>query len=166
MTAPSPGIDPILTPLVNPWRPGTTYPPGSVVRPTASPPVQNAPITNGDFETASLTDWTLGSGWSRTTSVWYQGTACMMLAPGSGSSDLVSKTTSALRRVEPRGADPQVIARLIVEALGAKRPRSRYHAGFLAGPVLWLRRILPDRVLDHLIGAQLRIKPAPRVREA
>jgi NAD(P)-dependent dehydrogenase (short-subunit alcohol dehydrogenase family) len=80
--------------------------------------------------------------------------------------DLVSKTTSALRRVEPRGADPQVIARLIVEALGAKRPRSRYHAGFLAGPVLWLRRILPDRVLDHLIGAQLRIKPAPRVREA
>jgi hypothetical protein len=94
MTAPSPGIDPILTPLVNPWRPGTTYPPGSVVRPTASPPVQNAPITNGDFETASLTDWTLGSGWSRTTSVWYQGTACMMLAPGSGSSDLVSKTTT------------------------------------------------------------------------
>jgi NAD(P)-dependent dehydrogenase (short-subunit alcohol dehydrogenase family) len=46
---------------------------------------------------------------------------------------------------------PRLISDLIVKALRAKRPRTRYSGGMLAGPMLFLRRWLPDRMLDRVI---------------
>jgi hypothetical protein len=46
---------------------------------------------------------------------------------------------------------PSIISDLIVKALKAKRPATRYHGGRLAGPLLFLRRVLSDRMLDALI---------------
>ena len=46
---------------------------------------------------------------------------------------------------------PSIISDLIVKALKAKRPATRYHGGRLASPLLFLRRVLPDRMLDALI---------------
>jgi len=46
---------------------------------------------------------------------------------------------------------PKVIADLIIKALKAKRPATRYHGGRLAGPLLFLRHMLSDRMLDALI---------------
>jgi len=51
---------------------------------------------------------------------------------------------------------PRVVSDLIVQALEAKRPRTRYHAGRLAGPILFMRRWLSDRALDRLIMLTLR----------
>lgn len=51
---------------------------------------------------------------------------------------------------------PSIITNLIVKALKAKRPATRYHAGKLAGPLLFLRRILSDRMLDSLILSAFR----------
>jgi NAD(P)-dependent dehydrogenase (short-subunit alcohol dehydrogenase family) len=51
---------------------------------------------------------------------------------------------------------PSIISDLIVKALKAKRPATRYHAGRLAGPLLFLRQILSDRMFDRLTLAALR----------
>jgi hypothetical protein len=57
------------------WQPGTTYVPGSIVRPTSVSAVALPPVFNGDFETGDLTNWSpTGSGtWSVGGSA-YQGT--------------------------------------------------------------------------------------------
>jgi NAD(P)-dependent dehydrogenase (short-subunit alcohol dehydrogenase family) len=47
---------------------------------------------------------------------------------------------------------PRVISDLIVRALNAKHPKTRYHAGLLAGPMLFMRRHLSDRLFDRLIS--------------
>jgi NAD(P)-dependent dehydrogenase (short-subunit alcohol dehydrogenase family) len=54
----------------------------------------------------------------------------------------------AKQRNEP---PPSVISDLIVKALRARTPKTRYHGGMLAGPMLFLRRYLPDRLFDRVI---------------
>ncbi|WP_158821181.1 oxidoreductase [Granulicella sp. S156] len=46
---------------------------------------------------------------------------------------------------------PRVISDLIVKALRATRPRTRYHGAMGASPILFLRWLLPDRTFDRLI---------------
>ncbi len=46
---------------------------------------------------------------------------------------------------------PSVIGRTIVKAAGARRPRTRYRVGFGAAPMIFLRRLLPDRAFDFVI---------------
>ena len=53
-----------------------------------------------------------------------------------------------------RASDPQVIAKVIHRAVSAKRPKTRYRAGHLSGPLLLLRRVLPDKWWDRLILSQ------------
>ncbi|OCJ12334.1 short-chain dehydrogenase/reductase [Rhizobium sp. AC27/96] len=56
-----------------------------------------------------------------------------------------------------RGAPPpDVISDLIVKALKARRPKTRYSAGRMARPLLLLRRWLSDRMLDRLIMTAFR----------
>lgn len=55
-----------------------------------------------------------------------------------------------------KGAPPKVISDLIVKALKARTPRTRYHAGAMAGSMLFLRRWLSDRMFDRLIMLALR----------
>lgn len=57
-----------------------------------------------------------------------------------------------LRRMPP----PRVVSDLIVKALKARRPKTRYHAGLMAGPMLFLRRHLSDRMFDRVIMSTLR----------
>lgn len=49
-----------------------------------------------------------------------------------------------------RGSSPSVITDVIVKAARARRPKTRYAAGFMARPALFLRRILPDRAFDAM----------------
>jgi NAD(P)-dependent dehydrogenase (short-subunit alcohol dehydrogenase family) len=46
---------------------------------------------------------------------------------------------------------PKIITDLLLKALKSKRPRTRYHGGYMAGLILFLKRILPDRMLDRII---------------
>lgn len=56
-----------------------------------------------------------------------------------------------------RGSEPKVIADVIVKAAKARRPKTRYAAGFGARPILFVRRVLPDRAFDALfLGAMKR----------
>jgi len=45
-------------------------------------------------------------------------------------------------------AQPSVVARTIVQAVAAKRPKTRYVTGGLARTMLFLRRVLSDRAFD------------------
>ncbi|MBN2274479.1 MAG: oxidoreductase [Bacteroidales bacterium] len=60
-----------------------------------------------------------------------------------------------LERVYQLGSEPGVIAKIIARAVRANNPRTRYAAGTGAKPILFLRKILPDRIFDSLFLSQL-----------
>jgi NAD(P)-dependent dehydrogenase (short-subunit alcohol dehydrogenase family) len=49
-------------------------------------------------------------------------------------------------------SSPDVVAKTVSRALAAARPRTRYATGAGAGPILFLRWLLPDRAFDWLMG--------------
>ncbi|MAP64452.1 MAG: short-chain dehydrogenase/reductase [Microbacterium sp.] len=52
----------------------------------------------------------------------------------------------------PLSASPEAVARTIVAAVTANRPRTRYAVPFSAKAVVGLRRMLPDRVMDAILS--------------
>jgi len=46
---------------------------------------------------------------------------------------------------------PEVVARTILRAVSARRPKTRYATGGGAHLILFLKKILPDRMIDRLI---------------
>lgn len=54
-----------------------------------------------------------------------------------------------------RGSDPNVIGKLIVDAVNARRPKTRYRGGQFGYTMIYLRRLLPDRVFDRLVMAAI-----------
>ncbi|MEU9731461.1 hypothetical protein [Streptomyces sp. NPDC048002] len=48
-----------------------------------------------------------------------------------------------------------MIADTIGKAVTARKPKTRYAAGFSARPLITLRRLLPDRAYDALITRSL-----------
>jgi short-subunit dehydrogenase len=47
-----------------------------------------------------------------------------------------------------KATSPAVIAEVVLKAVTAKRPKTRYVAGYLAKPLLWVRKWLGDRFFD------------------
>ena len=83
----------------------------------------------------------------------------VMLAPmmkRSGNS-AYSATAEKMKQIiksyeEPGNAsDPSVIARVVSQAIKAKRPKTRYATGKLALPLLFMRKWLGDRIFDKII---------------
>jgi short-subunit dehydrogenase len=58
-----------------------------------------------------------------------------------------TETTYANPRISP----PSVIADLVVRAIGAARPKTRYAAGYMGRPLMFLRWLLPDRWFDWIL---------------
>lgn len=50
------------------------------------------------------------------------------------------------------GGGPETVAKAIEKAVTAKRPRTRYRVTASAGLFMTLRRLLPDRAWDALVG--------------
>ena len=48
-------------------------------------------------------------------------------------------------------SDPAVIAKVILKAVTARKPKTRYAAGYMAKPVMFMRHWLPDRWFDRII---------------
>jgi hypothetical protein len=51
-----------------------------------------------------------------------------------------------------RSSGPEVVANKIVKAATAAHPRARYPVGRSAGTIVRARKVLPDRVMDAVIG--------------
>ncbi len=47
---------------------------------------------------------------------------------------------------------PVTIAKVIVKAILAKKPRTRYLVGYSAKPAVTIRQMVPDRLFDRIIG--------------
>ncbi len=75
---------------------------------------------------------------------------------GEGAYSEQVRQLSAFFSQADRGSDPKVIADVIVKAAQARRPKTRYVAGFGAGPILFARRVLSDRGFDALFLGVMR----------
>ena len=65
-------------------------------------------------------------------------------------SHIVKRMTKGMDDNE-RGSPPSVIADTVLKALRAKRPKTRYAAGQYAKPVLFLRKLVSDRMYDRIV---------------
>lgn len=63
---------------------------------------------------------------------------------------------ASFRKIDEKMPDPIVIVDLIRKAIAAKKPKTRYSGGYMAGPVLFMRKILSDRVFDKMLMGQLK----------
>lgn len=75
----------------------------------------------------------------------------------SGSGAYAEQAKKTARRMtemytSDRLSSPDVIGRVVRRAVTAKRPRTRYAAGFMARPSLFMRKVLSDRMFDRVIG--------------
>ena len=70
--------------------------------------------------------------------------------------DLAIKTNKVFSQLSGNIAEPIVIAKLIKKGIEAKNPKTRYHAGYMAGPVLFLRKLLPDKLFYKMLMSQLK----------
>lgn len=54
------------------------------------------------------------------------------------------------------GSSPEVIAKVIEKAINSKKPKTRYVAGKLAKPMIFLRGLLSDRLFDKAVMSQVK----------
>jgi len=50
---------------------------------------------------------------------------------------------------------PEVIAKVILKSVTARRPKTRYSAGSMSGVALFMRRLLSDRMFDKMIQTMM-----------
>ncbi|WP_246741429.1 oxidoreductase [Bradyrhizobium aeschynomenes] len=62
------------------------------------------------------------------------------------------RTSSAWQRKMPPASS---ITKLVLKALKSRHPRTRYLGGGGAGPILFMRKFLPDRTFDRIIMSTL-----------
>ncbi|WP_114939203.1 oxidoreductase [Mucilaginibacter endophyticus] len=58
--------------------------------------------------------------------------------------------------VEAKIPGPMVIVNLVRKAIASKKPKTRYHGGYMASLLLFLRKLLSDRAFDGLISSQIK----------
>jgi short-subunit dehydrogenase len=71
-------------------------------------------------------------------------------------SNLIKAMASIRDNTEKKNAEPQVIVDLVRKAINSKKPKTRYHGGYMAGIALFMRKILSDRAFDKMILSQLK----------
>ncbi|MEU4290071.1 oxidoreductase [Kribbella sp. NPDC026596] len=84
------------------------------------------------------------------------GIAAANLRKTSGSGAYAAQADAMARSMDSESSDrrsspPEVIADTIAKAVTARRPRTRYAAGFAAKPLIALRHLLPARAFDTVI---------------
>ncbi|SDP23079.1 NADP-dependent 3-hydroxy acid dehydrogenase YdfG [Mucilaginibacter sp. OK268] len=71
-------------------------------------------------------------------------------------SPLAQKFSDSVIKISEKNAEPIVIVDLVRKAIAAKQPKTRYHGGYMAGLILFMRKILSDRTFDKILLAQLK----------
>jgi short-subunit dehydrogenase len=51
---------------------------------------------------------------------------------------------------------PEMISSIIFKAVESKSPETRYHGGHMAGQILFLRKVLSDKMMDRMINSRLK----------
>lgn len=68
---------------------------------------------------------------------------------------MISKISVNCAQNQHPTSEPTVIANLILKAIEAKKPRTRYAGGKLAKPLLCIRKWGGDRFFDWILGAMI-----------
>ncbi len=69
---------------------------------------------------------------------------------------LAEKFNKSLTTLDDKLPEPKVITDLVRKAINAKKPKTRYSGGYLAGPALFMRKLLSDRAFDKFIMGQFK----------
>jgi NAD(P)-dependent dehydrogenase (short-subunit alcohol dehydrogenase family) len=69
---------------------------------------------------------------------------------------LVDSFSKGLKMADKGSPEPIVIVNLVRKAIEAKKPKTRYAAGFMAKPALFMRWLLPDRAFDKIMLSQFK----------
>lgn len=89
----------------------------------------------------------------------WSGIAADNLMKVSGSTaykDLAGKFSHSLTTLDSKMPEPKVITNLVRKATNAKKPKTRYSGGFMAGPALFMRKLLSDRIFDKFMMSQFK----------
>jgi NAD(P)-dependent dehydrogenase (short-subunit alcohol dehydrogenase family) len=70
--------------------------------------------------------------------------------------DLARRHVRMLANADKRGSSPEVVAKTILKASLARRPKTRYATGGGAKLILFLRSVLSDRMFDALMLGAMR----------
>src|SRR6218665_93005 len=73
-------------------------------------------------------------------------------AGGTAYEDAAGKTYDFMKKSDGAGSDPQVIADLIMQALGAQKPTARYFGGAFAAEILGARKTMTDEEFDAMMA--------------
>jgi len=78
------------------------------------------------------------------------------ISVGKAYGDLAERIIRLSEKLKPKNEEPGVIGRLILKAITAEKPRTRYYAGYMAGFILFLKKVLSDRQFDGLMLSQMK----------
>jgi short-subunit dehydrogenase len=68
----------------------------------------------------------------------------------------VQKSAKLFENSFDKASEPSLIANLIKRAITVKKPKARYHAGYMSGPLIFLKRWLSDSMFDKMILSQVK----------
>lgn len=69
---------------------------------------------------------------------------------------LTESYIEAFKISEKNAVNTNIIAQLVEKAVNAKKPKARYHGGYLSGTMLFLRKLLPDSIFDKIIASMFK----------
>jgi len=75
----------------------------------------------------------------------------LSFSKGTPYEDMAKKVARNFPFIDKDNAEPITIARLILKAIKAKNPETRYVGGTYAKELLFLRKILPDKIFDKAV---------------
>ncbi|MDW7691358.1 oxidoreductase [Flammeovirgaceae bacterium SG7u.111] len=69
---------------------------------------------------------------------------------------MIQKMIETGKKFKDKNAEPEIIANLINKAITSRKPKTRYIGGFMAKPLLFLRKVLSDKQMDKMILGQFK----------
>ena len=69
---------------------------------------------------------------------------------------MVDKMIATGEKFKTKNAEPEVIANLILKAISVNKPKTRYSGGFMAKPLLIMKKVLSDKMMDKVILSQFK----------
>jgi short-subunit dehydrogenase len=70
--------------------------------------------------------------------------------------EMVKSLDKGFKQTLNKNAEPIVIARLIKKGIEANKPKTRYVGGYMAKPMLFLRNLLSDKMLDRILMSSIK----------
>lgn len=85
------------------------------------------------------------------TAIWEKGLGRIVSDPGSPYAEMAARLAKRVRRTAQTAPPPDAVVATLLKAARAKRPKLRYVVGTGARRLLWLKALLPWRVVERAV---------------